>query len=64
MRIGLSADKREILTRRHEAWAKARGRIKGPVTDTASSIDTILYGENGAWRGTMPDTNEAELEQK
>lgn len=38
----------------YSAWGKVKGTVKHSRIDLASSIDTILYGENGAWRGTMP----------
>ena len=28
------------------------------LVDTSTTIDDVLYGENGAWRGTMPTSRE------
>lgn len=32
--------------------------IKSDVTDASSTIDEVLYGERGAWRGTQFSGNE------
>jgi predicted transcriptional regulator len=52
---GLTAKEEKDLKQMYKAWEAFCGIIKDPVADTASSIDEILYGERGAWRGTMPD---------
>lgn len=46
--------KRQKPEQLYSAWDKVEGTVKHSRTDLASSIDKILYGENGAWRGSMP----------
>lgn len=39
------------LKRMYEALDKMRGLAKSNITES-TTIDVVLYGENGAWRGT------------
>lgn len=36
----------------YEAMAKMKGICKDPITDASTTIDEVLYGEKGAWRGS------------
>jgi hypothetical protein len=52
----------EVVTRKQQTqldemyaaiW-KMKGQVKDPITDASQTIDEVLYGENGAWRGSVP----------
>jgi predicted DNA-binding protein len=53
----LAEDERKQLKEMDAALQEVKGFIKDPVTDASLTVDEILYGENGAWRGTMPLTD-------
>jgi hypothetical protein len=36
----------------YKAIGKMKGLIKDKVTDASTTIDEVLYGEQGVWRGT------------
>jgi hypothetical protein len=48
----LAANKEKNLDQLYQAWDDVKGIGKDPITDTSTTIDEILYGENGAWRGS------------
>lgn len=43
------------LDRMYEELKKLEGIVKDPITDASSTIDEVLYGENGAWKGSNDD---------
>lgn len=38
----------------YQALKKVQGICKADLSDASSTIDNVLYGENGAWQG-QPD---------
>lgn len=40
----------------YEATEKMIGIVKENVTDASTTIDELLYGENGVWRGSNRNT--------
>ncbi len=48
----LVADEQIHLKEMYQALQEIKGR--GQDQSQPQSVDEILYGENGAWRGTMP----------
>lgn len=58
VQAGLDAEEQRDLKQLYRVWDEARGVVKEPITDMSTTIDAILYGEDGAWRGTIPDSNE------
>lgn len=48
----LAAEEDRRLGDMFRAWDDEKGVGKTPVSDTSATIDEILYGENGAWRGS------------
>ena len=46
---GLSPAELEALS---AATRRVKGICKTPVSDASETIDELLYGENGAWRGS------------
>ena len=48
----LEKEERTKLDELYAAMEEAKGFCKDNVTDTSKTIDEILYGENGAWRGS------------
>ena len=51
----LREDEEKRLDQMYEALRKMDGMIKDPVTDASTTIDEVLYGEDGAWRGEPGD---------
>lgn len=51
---GLAAEEKTQIEKMYAALDALKGVAKGLPADTSSTIDEILYGEQGAWRGTMP----------
>lgn len=41
----------ERLNRMYQGLFELSGMCDAPITDASSSIDELLYGENGIWRG-------------
>lgn len=41
----------ENLNQVYKAWDQVRGSIKGGPQNLSESIDEVLYGKDGAWRG-------------
>lgn len=39
----------------YQALRRLRGFVKDPVTDASTTIDEVLYGENGAWHGSYAE---------
>ena len=58
VQAGLDTEEQQDLKRLYRVWDEARGIVKEPITDMATSVDAILYGRDGAWRGTIPNCNE------
>ena len=49
---GLKQDEYPDLDRLYKAFEKMKGIAKEGVTDASTTIDEVLYGEEGAWRGS------------
>jgi hypothetical protein len=47
----LKIEEKTRITKMYAALEKARGICKEPITDASTTIDEVLYGDNGAWRG-------------
>jgi hypothetical protein len=43
------------LKKLYETLREMEGMGDKHVTDASTTIDEVLYGEKGAWRGTMPE---------
>ena len=50
----LMEEERQQLRTMYDGLKRLKGVVKDPVTDASTTIDEVLYGENGAWRGTLP----------
>jgi hypothetical protein len=51
----LANQERERVKRMYAAFDKMIVGAGDPnITDASTTIDEVLYGEKGAWRGTMP----------
>jgi Arc/MetJ-type ribon-helix-helix transcriptional regulator len=48
----LEAEEEERQKKMYAALERLRGIGKAGVTDASTTIDELLYGENGAWRGS------------
>ena len=48
---GLSHREKNAIDKSYLALEKMIGVNKEPATDTASTIDQALYGEDGPWKG-------------
>ena len=46
---GMSPSELDAL---YAATRRVKGICKTPVSDASETIDELLYGENGAWRGS------------
>jgi predicted DNA-binding protein len=44
--------------RMYQVLKEMDGIVKSNITDASSTIDEVLYGEQGAWRGTQYSGNE------
>jgi hypothetical protein len=42
------------LRRMYAGLFSLQGMCKDPITDASTTIDEVLYGEHGAWRGSHP----------
>lgn len=58
VQAGLDAEEQRDLKQLYKVWGETKGIVKEPITDMSTTIDAILYGEDGAWRGTTADSNE------
>lgn len=47
----VSNDSEQGLEATYNALWKMNGMVKSDITDTSTTIDDVLYGENGIWRG-------------
>ena len=52
---GLKHAENQQLDEMYRGLAHLKGFIKDPITDASSTIDEVLYGEHGAWRGHLLD---------
>jgi len=50
----LESQEQVRLQRTYQALKKVQGICKADLSDASSTIDNVLYGENGAWQG-QPD---------
>jgi hypothetical protein len=50
----LASREKAQIRHMYDVLRKMNGIAKDPITDASTTIDEVLYGENGAWRGTMP----------
>lgn len=49
------ADEEKVrLDKMYTALEGLEGFIKTPVKDASTTIDEVLYGKHGIWRGTIP----------
>jgi predicted DNA-binding protein len=48
----LQGKEKADLARIYDAWDKVQGVGKDDITDASTTIDEILYGDSGAWRGS------------
>lgn len=48
----LAANEDKALDRMYQAWNEVNGIGEAGITDASTTIDEVLYGENGAWRGS------------
>lgn len=48
---GLSTQKQDQVARLYESLDKVKGICKDNLLDASQTIDAVLYGENGAWKG-------------
>jgi predicted DNA-binding protein len=47
----VAQEQKSQLEETYEAIWKMNGFINDPVTDASQTVDEVLYGEHGAWRG-------------
>ena len=50
----LESQEQVRCSRTYQALKKVQGICKADLPDASSTIDNVLYGENGAWQG-QPD---------
>ena len=48
---GLAKIEKARLPHMYSELSKLKGACKKGITDTSATIDEVLYGENGAWKG-------------
>lgn len=48
----IEQQEKDRLKQMYKGLFELAGMCKEPITDASSSIDEILYGENGAWKGS------------
>ena len=49
---GLNEDEYPDLDKLYKAFEEMKGIAKEGITDASTTIDEVLYGEEGAWRGS------------
>jgi hypothetical protein len=49
---GLNEDDYPDLNQLYKAFEEMKGIAKEDITDASATIDEVLYGEKGAWRGS------------
>jgi hypothetical protein len=52
----LAADEDQRREGVFQAGDKSEGIGKNPISDASTTIDDVLYGENGAWKGDRGET--------
>ncbi len=52
----LLAEGDQRLEKVFHTWSKVKGIGKDPTFDASTTIDEVLYGENGAWKGDRGET--------
>jgi predicted DNA-binding protein len=48
---GLSEDENLKLDKTYQALRQVKGIVKDQDPEASTTVDDVLYGENGAWRG-------------
>ena len=51
---GLKSVEDQQLDEMYRGLEQLEGFIKDPITDASTTIDEVLYGEHGSWRGSLP----------
>lgn len=54
----LVSHEREQMKHMYKVLDEMNGAGDPTLVDVSATIDEVLYGENGAWRGTMPPSRE------
>jgi hypothetical protein len=47
----LARERGQHLDEMYTAWGEVEGLVTGGPPDLASTVDEVLYGSDGAWRG-------------
>jgi hypothetical protein len=48
----MKEEEQQRIKRMHEALSKLEGIGGSDITDASTTIDEVLYGEDGVWRGS------------
>ena len=52
MNKALATEEDTNLEKLYSAMEQVKGICKDPITDASTTINEVLYGEKGAWRGS------------